>query len=163
QALGRARRARPPEASRAQGRRARGPLQGAGEEAPQGPREGLGDDAQGPRRDEGLPRVAAQVPQRLPHVDQGREAPGPRRREGEEKKRRALGEMRVFIYKFAAGTGLRRGELGRVRWCDVDFDRRLLSVPASSAKSRRAQIVELRTDLLAELKARLEAFKGGPG
>lgn len=74
---------------------------------------------------------------------------------GEEQRLRALGEARALVYAVAAGTGLRRGELGRLRWLDVDAVRGRVNVPASSAKSRKDQFVDLRSDL----RAALEAFK----
>lgn len=64
-----------------------------------------------------------------------------------------LGETRALVYAIAAGTGLRRGELGRLRWLDVDTLRGRVNVPASSAKSRRDQFVDLRSDLRAALEA----------
>lgn len=64
-----------------------------------------------------------------------------------------LGELRALVYAVAAGTGLRRGELGRTRWQDVDLDLARVSVPASSAKSRKDQFVDLRSDLALALKA----------
>lgn len=65
----------------------------------------------------------------------------------------ALGRTRRLVYSVAAGTGLRRGELSRLRWTDLDLERRLLSVPAASAKSRKDQSVPLRSDLAADLAA----------
>jgi integrase len=66
---------------------------------------------------------------------------------------RALGRARALLYTFAAGTGLRLGELQRLRWGDLDLQRGLVLVPAKSAKSRRDQSVPLRSDLVARLKA----------
>ncbi|HZU96561.1 MAG TPA: tyrosine-type recombinase/integrase [Planctomycetota bacterium] len=65
-----------------------------------------------------------------------------------------IGETRALIYSFAAGTGLRHGECRRVRWCDLDFERRIVNIPAASAKSRRNQFVPLRDDLVERLKSR---------
>ncbi len=53
------------------------------------------------------------------------------------------GSSRAFCYLLATGTGLRRGELTRLRWCDVDLDKGRIVVPAKSAKARREQAVEL--------------------
>ena len=74
---------------------------------------------------------------------------------GEDVRARLLarGEARCLLYAVAAGTGLRRGELRRLRWTDTDFDRSLVLVPAASAKSRRDQDVPLRADLAAALLA----------
>jgi integrase len=65
-----------------------------------------------------------------------------------------IGETRALIYSFAAGTGLRHGECRRVRWCDLDFEKRIVNIPAASAKSRRNQFVPLRDDLVEALKSR---------
>ena len=54
-----------------------------------------------------------------------------------------LGEARALIYLLAMGTGLRRGELVRLRWQDLDLERGRVTVTAASAKSRRVQTVEL--------------------
>jgi len=66
----------------------------------------------------------------------------------------ALGGARALLYAFAAGTGLRRGELSRMRWADVDLERANVAVPARSAKARKEQTVPLRADLARALKAR---------
>lgn len=65
----------------------------------------------------------------------------------------ALGKVRALVYAVAAGTGLRRGELARLRWQDVDLDRGEVAIPAVSAKSRVDQSVPLRSDLKAALAA----------
>jgi integrase len=64
-----------------------------------------------------------------------------------------LGETRALVYLFAVGTGLRKGELRRLRWCDVDLGRGRVTVTAASAKSRRVQTVDLHERLVAALKA----------
>ncbi len=65
----------------------------------------------------------------------------------------AVGRTRALAYALAAGTGLRRGELKRLRWRDVDVDTAQVTVPAASAKSRRDQSVPLRADLVGALQA----------
>jgi site-specific recombinase XerD len=65
----------------------------------------------------------------------------------------AVGRARALVYDVAAGTGLRRGELTRLRWRDVKFDLKWVRVPAASAKSRRDQSVPLRSDLAVSLAA----------
>ena len=62
------------------------------------------------------------------------------------------GEDVALVYLLALGTGLRRGELRRLRWQDVDFERARLSVPAASATSRRDQTVDLHPTLVAALR-----------
>ena len=76
---------------------------------------------------------------------------------------RAAGEARALVYALALGTGLRRGELVRLRWLDLvleDPERAEVVVPAASAKARREQRVPLRRDLalrLADERARRAA------
>jgi integrase len=61
------------------------------------------------------------------------------------------GPARARLYRLAAGTGLRAGELRRLRRCDLhlptDGKPPTLTVPAASGKSRRAATVPLRDDL----------------
>jgi integrase len=64
-----------------------------------------------------------------------------------------LGETRALVYALALGTGLRKGELRSLRWCDVDLVAGRVIVTAASAKSRRAQSVPLSTALAATLRA----------
>jgi integrase len=71
----------------------------------------------------------------------------------EQAKLLALGRARALAYAVAAGTGLRRGELKRLRWGDLDLEKRIVYVPAESAKSKRDQSVPLRSDLAAALEA----------
>lgn len=52
-----------------------------------------------------------------------------------------LGETRALVYALALGTGLRMGEIQRLRWCDAEGG--VVRVPAASAKSRRDQSVPL--------------------
>lgn len=69
---------------------------------------------------------------------------------------RAAGEGRALVYALAVGTGLRRGELARLRWQDLELgDREAgeVRIPAASAKSRRDQRVPLRGDLVDALAA----------
>jgi integrase/recombinase XerD len=72
--------------------------------------------------------------------------------EPEEQRLRALGATRALVYLLAMGTGLRRGELRRLRWADLDLERGVVAVPAASAKSRRDQSVPLGTALVAALQ-----------
>ena len=70
-----------------------------------------------------------------------------------EAKLRLLGESRAFIYEFAAGTGLRTGELRGLTWADVDEERCELRVRATVAKSKTMQELPLRRDLSEALAA----------
>jgi integrase len=62
-----------------------------------------------------------------------------------ERKLRALGEARALVYLLAAGAGLRRSEMYRLRWRDVDFEHQLVRLTAT--KSGREQAVPLHPDL----------------
>ena len=64
-----------------------------------------------------------------------------------------LGDVRALVYAIALGTGLRAGEIRRLRWCDIDDRRRVVHVPAASSKSRRDQSVPLAEVLLDQLVA----------
>lgn len=63
----------------------------------------------------------------------------------EESRLRALGEARALVYLLAAGAGLRREEMYRLRWRDVDGDRGLLRL--GRTKSGREQYVALHPHL----------------
>jgi integrase len=56
---------------------------------------------------------------------------------------RALGDARGMVYSVLGGTGLRPGEASRLRWCDLNFDLPMLTVPAASAKARVEQKIGL--------------------
>jgi len=71
----------------------------------------------------------------------------------EERRLRRLGHTRALVYALAAGTGLRRQELRRLRWCDCDLKQLSIRVPAASAKSRKEQTVPLRAQLADALRA----------
>ena len=74
----------------------------------------------------------------------------------------ARGEHRALVYAVALGTGARRGEMSRIRWCDLDLDSKepRLRIPAESAKARREQSVPLSADVLAALTAARESRRG---
>jgi len=65
----------------------------------------------------------------------------------------ALGRARALVYAVAAGTGLRRGELSRLRWGDLEREKGSVFIPAASAKTKRDQSVPLRSDLAQSLAA----------
>ncbi len=84
----------------------------------------------------------------------------------QEAKLRRLGEVRAYLYLFALGTGLRKGELRGLTWADVDEERRTLTVRASITKSRRQAELPLRSDVadgLAAHRARVQAAGFGTG
>ena len=69
----------------------------------------------------------------------------------------ARGARRALVYLVALGTGVRRGELGRIRWRDLDLVGAVLTIPAGSAKARREQAVDLGENVLDALTAEREA------
>ena len=76
----------------------------------------------------------------------------------------ARGAHRALTYLVARGTGLRRGELTRVKWDDLDLGKGArVDVPAASAKSRVDQSVPLSGDVLAALVAARASRSGEPG
>ena len=58
---------------------------------------------------------------------------------------------RSLIYKVALSTGLRRGEISRLRWAHLDIGERVFRIPAKLTKNRQAATVpfsrSLRDDL----------------
>lgn len=73
-----------------------------------------------------------------------------------------LGWERALAYRTMALTGLRLGELGSIRVCDLDLDgpRPTITLDARHAKNREAAVIPLRGDLAAELR---EWVASGPG
>jgi integrase len=59
-------------------------------------------------------------------------------------------------------TGLRRGELLKLRWSSVDFDRRLLTVEGHNAKSRQTRHVPLNDEATSVLHRWHEQSGGKP-
>lgn len=64
------------------------------------------------------------------------------------------GPARALLYRLALETGLRRGEIARLRVCDLRLRdaQPTLRVPASSSKRRREDVIVLRPTLAAELE-----------
>jgi len=59
---------------------------------------------------------------------------------------------RAVVYTFAALTGLRRGEMRKLCWRDVDLEQSLLIVRASVGKAKRDDVVPLHVDATRALK-----------
>jgi integrase len=63
------------------------------------------------------------------------------------------------VWKMLMTTGLRRSELVGFKFQDVDFDRKLLTIPASTAKNHKAREVPLDDEILLEIVARRDEAK----
>jgi integrase len=77
-----------------------------------------------------------------------------------EREWRRIGEQDASLFVIAATTGLRLGELGALRWRDVDLEGRNVTVSRaisageeSSTKSRRSRVVPLSGQAREELEA----------
>jgi integrase len=57
------------------------------------------------------------------------------------------------IVKLLALTGLRREEVGGLRWCEIDFDQEAIRLPAERCKNKRPHDVPLSAPALAILEA----------
>lgn len=63
------------------------------------------------------------------------------------------GERNCLIYRMLTYTGLRLGELSRLRWSDVDIEAKLVTVRAESAKNGKEETIDLPEGLAAMLGA----------
>ena len=66
---------------------------------------------------------------------------------------RAAPPPRALVYRVAATTGLRRGELAALRWADLDRDAATLLVRASTSKNRSEATQPLPPGTVAALRA----------
>ena len=64
----------------------------------------------------------------------------------------ATGPERSMVYRFAAETGLRAGEVRSLTASSFDFDRRIVTVRAAYSKGRREDILPLRPETAKELQ-----------
>lgn len=62
-----------------------------------------------------------------------------------------------LVWKTLMTTGIRRSELVNMKFRDIDFDRKLLVIPASTAKNHRAREVPLDDEVLTEIAALRDA------
>ena len=63
------------------------------------------------------------------------------------------GRERALIYRTAILTGLRRGELSRVKVCHLDHKQRLLDLPGHLTKNGRPAVIPLVASLARDLKS----------
>ena len=59
-------------------------------------------------------------------------------------------------------TGQRKNEIGELRWSEVDFDARVLRLPATRVKNNRDHIVHLSDPAIRILRIRHFESRGGP-
>jgi integrase len=62
----------------------------------------------------------------------------------------------------ALDTGMRRGEILKLKWCDVDFEREVIDIQQQNTKTLRARRVRLTPRLKAELQARQAKYLSTP-
>jgi len=62
------------------------------------------------------------------------------------------------ILKLALTTGMRLNEMLKTKWRDVDFEKRMIRIPAENAKSKKERVVPINRILCEELKD-LDSFK----
>jgi integrase len=62
------------------------------------------------------------------------------------------GYEQYLLYRFAAETGLRAGEIGRLRKADFAFDARVVMVKAANSQGRKACVIPLKRELSDRLK-----------
>ena len=48
-----------------------------------------------------------------------------------------------FIVQFGLQTGMRRGELMKLKWADIDFEKELICIPAQITKANKARVLPL--------------------
>jgi integrase len=75
----------------------------------------------------------------------------------------ACGSEERYWYSLAFGTGMRLGELAHLTWEDVDLQRRLITIQASTdwkTKTRKSRRVPIPDDLVAILRTRRLEYPG---
>lgn len=95
------------------------------------------------------------------HVKLMKDRSGKRARYLEDDERKRLetafkardGDFISVMTKLSLLTGLRRGEVFKVEWADIDFDKKLIHVRATKAKSGKDRYVPMNNKTLSLLKA----------
>lgn len=66
-------------------------------------------------------------------------------------------EVTYYMLAFATGTGARKGEVAGLKWCDIDLERRLVTICRSygrrGTKSGEDRVAPMGPSLIADLKA----------
>jgi len=73
-----------------------------------------------------------------------------------------LGDHLTPAILLSMNTGLRRGELLKLRWRSIDFNHQLLTVEGPDSKTRQTRHVPLNTEAMSVLKRWREQVPGGP-
>jgi integrase len=72
-------------------------------------------------------------------------------------------EEHILIYRLLVGTGLRSGELSLIKPFQINFEQNLFTVIPENTKNKKPDVLPIRPDLAADLKAWIERFKIEPG
>jgi integrase len=72
-------------------------------------------------------------------------------------------EEHVLIYRLLVGTGLRSSELSLIKPFQINFEQNLFTVIPENTKNKEPDVLPIRSDLAADLKAWIERFKIEPG
>ena len=112
-------------------------------------------------------RLDANPIERVMRIDQRSDRRRQRRAFTPDEVRRllAVAGPRELVYRVALGTGLRRRELKQLEWRDVRVDNTLhphLALRAEATKSKRADTLPLRPDLVARLLEARPDVAAGP-
>lgn len=71
----------------------------------------------------------------------------------ERRKLRRLGQLRVLTYELGHGVGMRRDEVGRLRWVDLDLANGLVSILTKKGRAMRVDTVPVESRILRRLRA----------
>lgn len=75
---------------------------------------------------------------------------------------RATGNLFLkAIVMIALDSGMRRGEILKLKWSDIDAAERVISIPAANTKTKRARLVPISERVISELEA-LRSISSGP-
>ena len=67
-----------------------------------------------------------------------------------------------LIVKLLYSTGMRVGELSKLKVADIDFHERFIHIPAENTKTNTARTVIVQKEVLSDISAYLAAFRNTP-
>ena len=67
-----------------------------------------------------------------------------------------------LIVKLLYSTGMRVGELAKLKVADIDFHERFIHIPAENTKTNTARTVIVPKEVLSDVSAYLQAFRNTP-